>query len=293
MSIHSMTGFGRGTCANDVFQSAVEISSVNRKQVEFALTASRDLNCLEPRIRQSILQRVSRGRIQVNISVAAATSTTDLIEVDLRMARALEDAFTKLSAMLGRELVPTARDFTSMPGMFRAEETSIDPEEAWLVIEPAMIEAMKHFLDSRSQEGSALLHDVRTRLKNLQVILEAVTAAAPGRSARQSAMLLKRLAELNCPVNPDDDRVLKEIALFAERCDISEEITRLHCHFEKFHEYLRSGDSPGRALDFLCQEIHREFNTIGSKANDSGIAQSVVSGKTELEKIREQVQNIE
>jgi hypothetical protein len=122
---------------------------------------------------------------------------------------------------------------------------------------------------------------------------EAVTAAAPGRSARQSAMLLKRLAELNCPVNPDDDRVLKEIALFAERCDISEEITRLHCHFEKFHEYLRSGDSPGRALDFLCQEIHREFNTIGSKANDSGIAQSVVSGKTELEKIREQVQNIE
>lgn len=293
MSIHSMTGFGRGTCANDVFQSAVEISSVNRKQVEFALTASRDLNCLEPRIRQYILQSVSRGRIQVNISVAAATSKSDLIEVDLGMARALEQAFARLSSMLGRELLPTAHDFISTAGVFRTQESHIEPEEAWLAIEPAMIQAMEHFLESRGQEGAALLQDVQTRLKNLQVILGAVTASAPGRSARQSAMLLKRLAELDCPVNPDDERVLKEIALFAERCDISEEITRLHCHFEKFHEYLRSGDSPGRALDFLCQEIHREFNTIGSKANDSGIAQSVVSGKTELEKIREQVQNIE
>lgn len=293
MTIHSMTGFGRGSSANHAFHVAVEISSVNRKQVELVMTVSRDLNALESRIRHYVLERVSRGRIQINISVTSAATTSQPIELDLTKVRSIENAFTSLSATLGRQLVPTVRDFISIPGIFRAEEASIDPEEAWQVIEPAMIEAMNHFLVSRGQEGSALLHDVQTRLKNLQVSLGEITAAAPGRSARQAELLIKRLAELNCPVNLDDERVLKEIALFAERCDISEEITRLQCHFAKFRDYLRSDDSPGRALDFLCQEIHREFNTIGSKANDSGIAQSVVSGKTELEKIREQVQNIE
>lgn len=293
MPIHSMTGFGRGTLAHDAYHASVEISSVNRKQAELALSCSRELNCLEAKIRPLIFQQVSRGRIQVNLTVTQANQEVKAIEVDLAMAKALDVAFSQLSQALDRPLIPTTTDFLRMPGIFHAQESTIEPEKAWSAIEPALHDAMRQFLESRAQEGLALRVDIEKRLAFLHSLVEQIQQSAPGRVARQAELLGKRLSEINCPIDPQDERLLKELALFADRCDISEEITRLHCHLEKFHSYLDGTDAPGRALDFLCQEIHRELNTIGSKASDSTIAQGIVAGKTELEKIREQVQNIE
>ena len=293
MSLRSMTGFGRSTLANATSHATGELSSVNRKQAEVAFSAARELNALEPRVRQFILQQISRGRIQVTIVVTKPSQSQSLLEIDLTLARAVEDSFVVLSRELGREIVAGAGEFVRIPGIFRGAEMSIDAEEAWLAIEPALIEAMAIFQQSREQEGDALLTDMQIRLGDLQKQLEVIREAAPGRSLKQADLLQKRLSELQCPIDPSDERVLKEIALFADRCDISEEVTRLICHFEKFQQYLTAAESPGRALDFLCQEIHREFNTIGSKAYDSVIAHAVVTAKTELEKIREQVQNLE
>ncbi len=293
MSLRSMTGFGRSTLANASYHATVELSSVNRKQAEVAFSAARELNALEPRVRQFVLQQISRGRIQVTIVVTQPSQSQSLLEIDLALARAVEDSFVVLSRELGREIIAGAGEFVRIPGIFRGAEMSIDAKEAWLAIEPALIEAMAIFQQSREQEGDALLADMQIRLGDLRKQLELIRAAAPGRALKQADLLQKRLAELQCPIDPSDERALKEIALFADRCDISEEVTRLVCHFEKFQEYLNAAESPGRALDFLCQEIHREFNTIGSKAYDSVIAHAVVTAKTELEKIREQVQNLE
>ena len=135
--------------------------------------------------------------------------------------------------------------------------------------------------------------DFLNRLQTLSGFAEKISLEAPARPIRQKEQLFKRLRDSGLELDPSDDRVLKELALYADRCDITEELTRLDSHFAKFREYLDAAEPPGRALDFLCQELFREFNTIGSKANDSSIAQTIVEAKTELEKIREQVQNIE
>ena len=145
----------------------------------------------------------------------------------------------------------------------------------------------------RQREGFDLKADFLTRLAVLESSARKIAGEAPGRPIRQRELLAKRLRDAGLELDPADERVAKEIALFADRCDVSEEITRLDSHFAKFREYLDAAEPPGRALDFLCQELFREFNTIGSKANDASIAQTIVEAKTELEKIREQVQNVE
>lgn len=288
-----MTGFGRGTYATEVLHATVEISSVNRKQVELAFSAARELIGLEARMRPLLLQSVSRGRVQVAVHVSRAAHSGGGFEVDAALARGLEQAYQRLSQELGREVMPQAGDFLQVPGIIRLQESAMELEEAWAVVEPALHKALGQFQESRAHEGAALVQDVRQLLETLERLLKTVETAAEGRTARQSEMLRKRLAELDCPVSADDERLCREVALFADRCDISEEITRLRSHLEKFHHYLAAAEAPGRALDFLCQEIHREWNTIGSKALDAGIGQMVVEAKTELEKIREQVQNIE
>jgi uncharacterized protein (TIGR00255 family) len=145
----------------------------------------------------------------------------------------------------------------------------------------------------RKAEGADLKVDFLQRLTSLETHTEIISKATPKVVQRQRELLHNRLREAEIDVDPNDERLLKEVALFADRSDISEETTRLSSHINRFREYLNSDEPVGRSLDFLCQEINREFNTIGSKANDAGIGQSVVDAKTELEKIREQVQNIE
>jgi len=291
--MHSMTGFGRGSGATDAWHATVEIHSVNRKQAEVVVQGPRELMELEGRIRKAVLGVISRGRIQVTLNLERADGAAAAIQVDVALARAFHNAFIELGKTVGHDVLPTASDYLRQPGIVTLGTGEIDPEEAWLAIEPALLAALAGLAMMRETEGSHLKTDFLARLDTLNGFAGKIASAAPARPARQRELLAKRLREAGLDLDPADERVAKELALFADRCDVSEELTRLDSHFTKFRAYLEATDAPGRALDFLCQEMFREFNTIGAKANDAGIAQTIVEAKTELEKIREQVQNLE
>ena len=288
-----MTGFGRGSAATDAWQATVEISSVNRKQAEVVVQAPRELNELDARIRKAVLGVVSRGRIQISITIERSQGSAPDFRIDPALAAAFSEAFAELGKTVGYQVLPAAADFLRQPGIISAGGFEIDAESAWLAIEPALTDALVQLAAMRGSEGDHLKTDFLARLKVLDGFARKIVTEAPGRPIRQRELLAKRLRDAGLDLDPADERVAKEIALFADRCDVSEEITRLDSHFSKFREYLDAAEPPGRALDFLCQELFREFNTIGSKANDASIAQTIVEAKTELEKIREQVQNVE
>jgi uncharacterized protein (TIGR00255 family) len=292
-AMQSMTGFGRGSFNSGTWLATIEISSVNRKQAEVVLQAPRELSELEARIRKLVLQSVARGRIQISLNLEQSTGAASGVSVDQALATGIEGAFSELSKLLGREILPTAGDFLRQPGFLASGRSDIDLESAWLAISPALADALQQLVIMRTREGDDLKADFLNRLQTLSRFAAKIALEAPARPVRQREQLFKRLRDAGLEIDPSDERVLKELALYADRCDITEELTRLDSHFAKFREYLDAVEPPGRALDFLCQELFREFNTIGSKANDSSIAQTIVEAKTELEKIREQVQNIE
>lgn len=288
-----MTGFGRGAAATETWQATVETSSVNRKQAEIVVQAPRELNELDARIRKAVLAVVSRGRIQVSINVERPQGAAEELKIDPALALAFSKAFGELGRTVGYPVLPTASDFLRQPGILSTGNVEMDAEAAWLAIEPALNDALSQLAAMRASEGDHLKSDFLARLGTLESFAKKIAAEAPGRPLRQRELLTKRLRDAGLELDPADERVAKEIAMFADRCDVSEELTRLDSHFAKFREYLDASEPPGRALDFLCQELFREFNTIGSKANDASIAQTIVEAKTELEKIREQVQNVE
>jgi uncharacterized protein (TIGR00255 family) len=288
-----MTGFGRGSVVTHPWLATVEISSVNRKQAEVVVQSPRELNELEARIRKAILAIVSRGRIQVSIHLERPLGHSTDFRLDHTLALAFSNAFSELEKTVGYAVTPVAADYLRQPGILSISSIEIDAETAWLAIEPALADALAQLSIMRAREGADLKVDFISRLDVLISLAQKIAAEAPGRPIRQRELLMKRLRDAGLELDLADERVVKEIAIFADRCDISEEITRLNSHFSKFREYLDATEPPGRALDFLCQEVFRELNTIGSKANDASIAQTIVEAKTELEKIREQVQNIE
>lgn len=291
--MHSMTGFGRGSATTDDGTATVEIACVNRKQAEVVVQLARELAELESGIRRAVLNTISRGRIQVAVQFERPGGAPAPVRVDLALVDALESAFQRISAHTRRAVAPEAADFLRAPGIIRIEDGGLSADTAWPAIERALEVAIEQVLDMRAAEGRDLARDLAARLALLEKTAAAIAAIAPARPERYRDQLLKRLRDAGLELDLHDDRVLRELAVFADRCDISEEITRLDSHFRKFRDYMAGSEPAGRPLDFLCQEIHREFNTIGSKAADAAIAQHVVEAKTELEKIREQVQNVE
>ena len=293
--MQSMTGFGRGTHTTERWLASVEAASINRKQVEIVANLPRPLQSLEARVRQATLPHVSRGRVQITIRIDSPEGGDSAqIRVNPALAKSFESAFSELSRIIGRTLLPEPSDFLRQPGILEMGDVEeVDPDAAWEAISPALAQAIANLNVMRTAEGNHLRDDLLERLAKLQAFTRMITGHAPDRVERQKELLLKRLSDLDIPLELDDERLAKELALFADRCDISEEVTRLESHFAKFQEYIHAEEPAGRPLDFLCQELFREFNTIGSKANDPFIAQTVVEAKTELEKIREQVQNIE
>ncbi len=288
-----MTGFGRAEHATEHLIARVEIASVNRKQADIVFNLPRELSEIEPALRKTILTKVSRGRVNVSVSLEAASAAADSLSIDPARAQALEAAFSELSTLLGRSIQADSHDFLRAPGVFLFKDSGIEPSQAAEAIQPALEAALERLVEMRTNEGSDLKTDFLERLNLLEETTAQISEKAPQVVTRQRENLHNRLREAEIEIDLNDERLLKEITLFSERCDISEETTRLASHFKRFRESLELTEPMGRSLDFLCQEINREFNTIGSKANDAGIAQFVVVGKTELEKIREQVQNVE
>ncbi len=291
--MHSMTGFGRGEAIADGVVWRAEASSVNRKQLELVISLPRELSELEIPLRNRAAARLSRGRVQISISHDVASGSASTLRVDEDLARQYAEALQRLAQHLHISPTLSLTEMARWPGVFSTEQSSISPEQAAPHLEKVVDLALTQMLAMRQAEGLNLKADISARLDALHGMLQSARALTPDITARYREALHQRLAEAGLPLPLDDERLLKEVALFADRSDTSEEQTRAESHIVQFRAYMDSGEPVGRSLDFLSQELFREFNTMGSKANHAQLAQLVVRAKTVLEKIREQVQNIE
>lgn len=291
--MNSMTGFGAATAPIANACLRVEIGGVNRKQTEVAVTLPRAWAALETTVREQVAGAVSRGRVNVTVSLQHAAGAAAPITINRERLSALSATLRELETALGKS-VDTSLDSLMRLGVLTEEtESDLPLEEVETALKPAVQEALQAFLTLRAEEGENMKQDLLTRINTLRGFRAALRERASGVALRHREALLKRLEESGLPLPADDERIIKEIALFADRCDVTEEMTRLESHLNQFERICDKPEAVGRTLDFLCQEIFRELNTTGSKANDAELAQLVVSAKTELEKIREQVQNIE
>lgn len=292
--MRSMTGYGRGECAKDGVKFTVELNSVNRKQNDITANLPKELVELEPRIRDEINAQLSRGRITVVVAYhRSAAKAEDQVGLDVTLARAYLHAVQKLQKEMKLTGPVTLDTVLRAPGVMKLAETAVDAAAVWPCVATALRKALAQLIKMREKEGKFLATDLSKRIDLLAVGIERIRRLAPDTVKRYREQLHARVKEAGLDVPLEDERLVKEIVLFADRCDISEELTRLESHIGQFRDCLKSAEPVGRTLDFLSQEMNREINTLGSKANAAGISQEVVRMKAELEKIREQVQNIE
>ena len=288
-----MTGYGRGEVDHNGAKFSVELNSVNRKQSDIVINLPRDLNELEPRIRQAINEKVSRGRTNVVVAVHNGENGTRTLALDTALARSYHEAMRALQKELSAPGEITIGTILQAPGVMRLPEENIDASKVWPAVERALNTALAELIKMRESEGKHLAKDLIHRLKTVRAELKQIRALYPNVVKRYREAMLDRInkAGLNIPI--DDERLLKEISFFADRSDISEELTRLESHLAQFAHHLRKNEPVGRTLEFITQEIFRELNTLGAKSNDADISKHVVACKAELEKIREQIQNLE
>jgi len=290
--MRSMTGYGRGECAREGFKFTVELNSINRKQSDIAVNLPKELVELEPRIRDEINAHLSRGRINAVVAYHRSAAE-ERVELDEVLAQAYLKAIQKLQRKTKLNGAITLDTLLRAPGVLKLAESAVDADAMWASVETALKKALAQLVKMREKEGKFLAVDLAGRLETITAGMTAVRQGAPDTMKRYREQLHARVKEAGLDVPMDDERLMKEVVFFADRCDISEELTRLESHVCQFRDCLKSGEPVGRTLDFLAQEMNREINTIGSKANAAEISQHVVRMKAELEKIREQVQNIE
>ncbi len=290
-----MTGYGRGDCAREGFKVTVELSSVNRKQTEISVNLPREVEMLEAPIRDLINRYIARGRLTVRVSLhAGAGKLSARMHLNLPLARAYARELNRLGKQLKLSGPVTLDQLVRAPGVFQTDEDLAETGSLWPAVEKSLRQSLAALVKMREREGTHLERDLAARVAVMRRCVEKVQRRAPQAAERYRQQLIERIqsAGLAAPV-ADDERLLKEVVFFADRSDISEELTRLQSHFQQFEDCRKSKEPVGRVLDFLAQEMNREVNTIGSKANDSLISREVVTLKAELEKFREQAQNVE
>ena len=288
-----MTGYGRGEIDFDGAKLTVELNSVNRKQSDIVINLPRDLAALEPRIRQTINENISRGRTNVVVTSHTNSEISPKLALDTELARSYHDAMRALQKELNAPGEITIGAILQAPGVMRAPEVTFDSEDAWPSVERALRTALSELIKMREREGKHLAKDLIHRLKAIRKWLKEIRLHHPEVVKKYRAALLDRIQKADVPIDAKDERLLKEISFFADRSDVSEELTRLESHLAQFAHHLRRNEPVGRTLEFITQEIFRELNTLGAKANDALISQHVVASKAELERVREQIQNLE
>lgn len=289
-----MTGFGKGQASSAGVNVIVEISSVNRKQLDVRFHTPAELRVFESEFRTHLLQFVSRGSVNVKFVVDYDPSLKQQsVVINHDVAAQYLKEFTELSSKLGIAGGLTITDLIALPEVVTEKETEVDPELFKDCCMQALDEAIGKFVAMRSAEGLELKDDLIKRRNFLETLVKEIEERSPLVVVEYQEKLKERVEKLLQEMRLDEDSLAREVAYFADRCDISEEMTRLYSHFIQLDTLISEDKPVGRALDFLVQEMFREINTTGSKANDSEISKRVVRFKTELEKVREQVQNME
>ena len=288
----SMTGYGRAALALGADTLTVQVSSVNRKTLDLSVDLPEVWESLETPIVEAVRRHASRGKVHVRVEL---TRLRGAREVDWDDG-VVEEALDRLEALAHRRGLPFQAGADLLWQIAAAQRGQAElpaVEEAQTVILGALDEALRAFAAMRAKEGEALLVDFLARVELLRRHIEAITARAPTVAPAWRENLLRRLKEAGLNLDLSDERVLKEVALFADRCDIAEELTRFRSHLDQLSALLRSESEIGRKAEFILQEMGREVNTIGSKANDLTISRHVIELKNELERIREQIANVE
>ncbi len=291
--VKSMTGYGKDEAALEGGRLTVEIRSVNHRYSEMSVKLPRAFLSLENDVRKCVADRVKRGKIEVYIQQDGFIGAAGMPTVNIPLARAYYDAFTKMKEALGLydpvplSLIAAQKDLMVLEERGESVET----------LREVLLDVVKRTVDSldamRIREGQSLLEDLRARRELLSGLIARIAERVPAAVAENAAKLKARVAQLAGESGVDEGRLAQELAFMADRCDITEELVRFNSHLKQFDDALEIKEPVGRKLDFLIQELNREVNTIGSKANDNGIAAMIVELKAELEKIREQAQNIE
>ncbi len=290
--MNSMTGYGRATAPLGRYLLAVQVSSVNRKTLDLTIGLPRGWESLEPEVTAEVRKAAARGKVHVDVELTGDAPADEAMWNEERVAQVLE----RLRALAAKQGVPFAATADLLWRIASAERPPAQfptVEAGRAVVLAALREALQSFVAMRAKEGVALQADLLNRVAVLGRQVDAVATRAPQVPGLYRELLLKRLREAGLDLDPDDERVLKEIALFADRCDISEELTRLRSHLGQFQQLLGTEGEIGRKAEFILQEIGRESHTVGGKANDLAIAKAVIEFKNELERVREQMANIE
>lgn len=291
--IKSMTGYGRGENLQESKSFTVEIRSVNHRFSEVVIRLPKYYIALEDRIRKLILERVARGRLDVFITVDDKGNENKSIRVDKGLAMAYYNALEELRETIGIEGKPSIIDIARFSDVISLEEVQDDLEAIWPQLKSAVEDAVGQLIHMRSTEGIRLREDLLKRTGRLEEYTSIIAERAPLVVNEYKEKLRTRINELISDVEIDETRLAVETAVFADRSNVTEELVRLRSHFQEIKNTMDMEEAVGRKLDFLVQELNREFNTIGSKSNDLEISSTVIKAKSEVEKIREQVQNIE
>ncbi|HEV8352875.1 MAG TPA: YicC/YloC family endoribonuclease [bacterium] len=292
--VRSMTGFGSATAQTTAGRFSVEMKSVNHRFSEIVVRLPRDLIVLEDSVRTTVQSRVLRGRVEVAVVREERAVRARSIRADTEAAAAYAQALKELAGAVGVPAEITLSQVAAFPDVIKVEEVREEAEQLWADLAPAVSSAADALTVMREAEGRRLADDLLMRLGRIRERTDTIVARAPAVVADYAARVKTRVGELLGDIPLDEQRLAAEVAIFAERSDVSEELTRLRSHADQFALDVAASDGAvGRKLEFLLQEMGRETNTIGAKANDMEIARAVIAIKGELESLREQVLNIE
>ena len=289
----SMTGYGRAGALLHGRDIKVELRSVNARFFEYSSRLPRSCAFLEDKLKKLVASKVSRGKVELNLSIQTVTAADTVVTVNWQLAQGYRAALNAMSERMDLKNDVTAGMLARFPDVLTQTAAPTDEEELWQDVQSVAEQAIEAFVTMRATEGEKLKEDVASRLNTVESLVAQIEQNSAGRVQAYSDKLYARLQELLGDRNIDEARLVTEAAIFADKTAIDEETVRLHSHVAQYREILELNEPIGRKLDFLTQELNRESNTIGSKCQDVAITRLVVELKSEIEKIREQIQNIE
>ncbi len=292
--ISSMTAFSETSVTQGTISASCEIRACNSKGLDISLRITSGYTCLEEKVKPMITEKISRGRIDILVKITEEGTPAVVYEIDEPRASAYYDALNAIRNRFDIKFPVTLQLMADHNGIIKPSETEKDMDSAWIAVSQCVHESLCKIVDMRKQEGLFLKKDIALRLENIENQFSEIEENSAGMFEFYKTRLIRRIQQLTKGiVELDPVRIAQEAALLADRSDISEEIIRVRSHIHQFRKIMDSTEPAGRKLNFLIQEMNREFNTIGSKTENASVSYNVVEVKTELEKIREQIQNIE
>ncbi len=289
----SMTGYGRGEAVVNGRDITIEIKSVNSRYFEYSSRIPRSCAFLDDKLKKLLSESISRGKVELNMQLQTVAAPDVTVEVNLPLAKSYSDAMALLAGELGIENDASASVIARYPDVLTVRHANVDEEQLWQDVQAVCRIALENFVAMRAVEGDKLKADVLGRLDTIEANVAKVEQGSAERVQAYTQKLYARLQTILQDQNIDEGRILTEAAIFGDKTAVDEETVRLRSHIAQYREILASDGPVGRKLDFLTQELNRETNTIGSKCQDIAITRVVVDTKAEIEKIREQIQNIE